>query len=485
MGIVSTTTSKLNPLYPVEREFMSLTSLIFESLVVLDDSYTPKPALAEKWEVSGDGATWTFTLRENIIFSDGTPMTSNDVVATVNEILRQASDETAAVKGAYSSLKYFIKKISATDERTVVITTGRRNYGFLYAMTFPVVHATQVQMDNPIGTGPYRVENFVPGDNIWLSVNSYWWGGKPHIKQITTIFHASNRDLISSYEYNRVDAVLTRSMTAAQYRSSVSSLNLSYRTRQLETLMMNFRSYELEDIRVRKAIRAALNLDGIAQNAYMGMALRTDTPLPSGTWTYQADDALFRQDLDLANQLLDEAGWIDSNGDGIRDMVRNGKSVKLSLRFYVYEEQESSVRVNVASQIASQLLAVGIEARTTVLSFREVQEKLSAGSFDLCMASFNMDNTPDPGFLLMSGNTGNYSRYKSKEMDKLFEDLRKALSRDAYQQKLFEIQRLFAQDCPFICLYYRGGAILTRTMFTSARDIREPDVLRGIETRQD
>ncbi|NLX82810.1 MAG: hypothetical protein GXZ04_03215 [Clostridiales bacterium] len=484
LGIVSATTNRLNPLQPVEREFMSLSALMYESLITIDDDYMPKPQLAERWESSSDGSSWSFTLREGVVFHDGSPLTSNDVVATVTEILRLESDEGVANKGAYASLKYFVKKITAQDERNFTITTSRNNFGFIYAMNFPILPAGQVQADSPPGSGPYRVEQFMPADHIWLSHNSYWWGAKPDITEITVMFHKTNKELITSYEYNRVDAILTRSMTAAQYRSSVRSLNLTYRTKQLETLVLNHRSYELEDVKVRKAIRAALNLDAVAQSAYMGMAMRTDTPLPSGTWMYQADEALFRQNQEVANQLLNEAGWNETNEDGIRVMVRNGKQVKLSLRFYVYEEQDNSVRANVAGQIVSQLAAVGIEARLMMMSFKEVKEKLDAGSFDLALASFNMDETPDPGFLLMSGNVGNYSRYRSKAMDDLFKGLRSATTKDAYQNKLFQIQSLFIEDCPFICLYYRAGAILTRRMFTRTRDIREPDVLKGIETRQ-
>lgn len=483
LGIVSTTSNRLNPLQPVEREFMSVTALLYESLVTFDDDYMPKPGLAERWEMSSDGSSWSFSLRDNLQFHDGSPLTANDVVATVNEILRLAKEEGVTNRGAYSTLQYFIKKVTATDERTLTINTDRKNFGFLYAMNFPVLPASQVQADNPLGSGPYRVEQFMPADHIWLSANSYWWGGKPAISEISVMFHRTNRELLTSYEYNRVDAILTRSMTAAQYRSSVNSLNLTFRTKQLEILVMNHRSYELEDVKVRKAIRAALNIDAISQSAYMGMALRTDTPLPGGSWMYQGDENAFRQNRDLANQLLDEAGWVERNEDGVRTMLRNGKTVKLSLRFYAYEEQDNSVRANVAGQIVSQLAAVGIEARLTIFSFRETREKLDAGSFDLALASFNMDETPDPGFLLMSGNTGNYARYRSKAMDDLFKGLRTATTRESYQNKLFEIQKLFIEDCPFICLYYRAGAILTRVMFTKTRDIREPEVLKGIEAR--
>ena len=481
LGIVSTTTARFNPLTAVEREFMSLNALVYEGLVSLDDDYLPQPALAERWEPSADGASWQFYLREGVTFHDGSPLTAKDVVATIQEILRLAGDETNANKGVYSSLKYFVSDASASGDMTVVIKTPRRNFGFLYAMNFPVLPAGQVQADQPAGTGPYVVEQFLPKDYLWLSVNSIWWNGAPKIKEINVIFHAANRELISSYEYNRVDAVLTRSLTAAQYRSGISSLHLNYRTKQLETLQLNHRSYELEDIRMRQAVRYALNLDAISEAAYMGMAQRTDTPLPRGSWLYQAADDAVRYNPEEARRLLDEVGWKDSNNDGIRDMMRNGKIVNLSLRFYAYEEQDNSARLNAAGMIVSQLAAVGIEARLTPLTFKETAEKLEAGSYDLCLASFNMDFTPDPGFMLISGNTGNYTRYKSKAMDTLFDELRKSMTREQYREKLSAIQSLYLQDIPFISLYYRNGAILTRRMFTSVRDVREPEVLRGIE----
>ncbi len=463
---------------------MSLTSMVYEGLVQMDDDYLPQPCLAERWEPSADGASWQFSLREGVTFHDGTPLTANDVVATIKEILRLANDETSANKGVYSTLKYFVTDASASGDMTVVIKTPRRNFGFLYAMNFPILPAAQVQADQPPGTGPYVVEQFLPKDYLWLSANSRWWTTPPKISQVNVIFHTANRDLISSYEYNRVDAVLTRSLTAAQYRSGINSLHMNYRTKQLETLQLNHRSYELEDIKVRKAIRLALNLDAIADSTYMGMAQRTDTPIPRGSWMYKENDDAGIYNPEEARRLLEEAGWTDSNEDGVRDMMRNGSLVKLSLRFYVYEEQDNSARLGAAGMIVSQLAAVGIEARLTPMTFKETVEKLEAGSYDLCLASFNMDFTPDPGFMLISGNTGNYTRYKNKAMDDLFNDLRKAMSREQYREKLAAIQDLFIQDVPFICLYYRNGAILTRRMFTSVRDLREPEVMRGIESAQ-
>ena len=155
------------------------------------------------------------------------------------------------------------------------------------------------------------------------------------------------------------------------------------------------------------------------------------------------------------------------------------KRVSVARRLAIFP---ALVTASVPGTVAG-VAAVGVEARLTVMSFKEAREKLEAGSYDLAMASFNMDYTPDPGFLLMSGNTGNYARYNSKAMDTLFSELRSSLSREAYQNKLYQIQELYAEDCPFITLYYRAGAILTRVMFTRTRDIREPEALKGIEAR--
>lgn len=479
LGIISTATQYLNPLAPVEREFRSLTALVYEGLVELDDDLQPQPALCRSWDVSSGGGTWTFYLRDGISFHDGSPLTSEDVVATAKAIIDLPNTTVNGNKGAYSALQYFVRDISAPDKSTVVVKTNRANYSFIYAMVFPILPKDKVTTENPPGTGPYLVDQFVPADFISLSANPSWWRGTPAIKNIMAIFHSANRELVSSFEYNRVDAVITRSLNAAQYRSGVSSLNLSYRTQQLETLMINNRARELTDPRVRKAIRYAINIEDLLSTIYMDMAQRTDTPMMPGTWMYNDVEAI-GYDPAKAIALLDETDWKDSNDDGIRDTIIDGKIAKMSLRFILYEEQENSVRMMAATKIAAMLKDVGIEARIDLISFEECRDRLKAGSYDIALAAFNMDSAPDPGFLLITGNTGNYARYSSKEMDGLFTTLRAATQKESYKAALDGIQALFVEDCPFICLYYRKGALLTRKMFTSARDLREPEVLRGI-----
>jgi len=147
----------------------------------------------------------------------------------------------------------------------------------------------------------------------------------------------------------------------------------------------------------------------------------------------------------------------------------------------VYEEPDNDVRVETANAIKDMLEDIGMSVTVTTMTFAETAEKLKAKSFDMVLCSVNMDPVPDPGFLLMRGNTMNYGSYNSKKMNELFTSLRKQTSQSGFGQTLREIQSVFAEDCPFLCLFYRNGAVLSRKMYTVARDIRELELLRGIE----
>jgi len=322
------------------------------------------------------------------------------------------------------------------------------------------------------------------GDYMWLQTNPYWWQNRPQVEEIMVIMHDSPNAVIESYEYARVDTIFTRSIAAAQHKSGTSSLALDYRTNQLETLLINHRSVPLDSLNVRKAIRYLVDPDKIAKQVYMGMVERTDTPMIPGTWMY--NDTLsqhFVTDVEAARALLEADGWEDSDEDGTLDKLdANGKKMNLHLRIYVYEEPDNNVRVETANLIADMLGQVGISTKIEIMTFTDIQSKLKAASFDLALASFAMDACPDPGYLLMTGNTGNYGLYKSNDMTSLCKDLRTQTTQAGFRDSLMNIQSRFAEDVPFICLFYRSGSVLTRQMYTTARDVRELELLRGIET---
>ena len=137
IGIQSTKTISIRPFEAVDRDMLSIYNAVYESLVYLDDNYMPQGCLAESWEPGNNGKTWTFTLRSDIRFSDGTPITADDVVASAQYILDKANDENIVDHGFYSNLGYFVKSVSAKDEKTVIFKAKRPYYGILFQMTFP------------------------------------------------------------------------------------------------------------------------------------------------------------------------------------------------------------------------------------------------------------------------------------------------------------------------------------------------------------
>ena len=486
IGIQSNKTHMIKPLEPVERDFMSIYDLMYDGLITINDDYLPVGNLAESWSKSPNGKSWTFRLREDVLFSDGTPLTANDVVATANWIITRANNNTDD-PGFYMNLKYFIDTISAEDEHTVLVKAERPYYGLLYAMTFPILPANALESNNPPGTGAYMCTYFTPGAALVLENNPYWYMGQPQVTSIKFQMYGSAAEVITDYEYNRVDAVFTRSIASAQYKGGSTTLALDYRTNQLECLLMNHSAFPLNSKNTREAIRYLINVDYIAQQIYNGMVERTNTPFVAGSWMYNDNiGGYFKQDAAKAMALLDEDGWSDTNDDGILDKPNDkGDSVKLEMTLQVYEEPDNDVRLETANYIKDTLEKYGFSIIIETVSYTKAAEKLAAGSFDLCLASYAMDPTPDAGFMLIAGNTGNYCRYRSSDMTDLCSELRTKMTQPDYQYTLHAIQEQFAKDCPFICMFYRSGTVLTRKMYTTVRDVRELELLRGIETFRD
>ena len=316
---------------------------------------------------------------------------------------------------------------------------------------------------------------------MWLAANENWWQMQPQVKEIRASLFPSNKELITAYEYGQVDTAITRSVAAAQYKSGINSLSIAYSTRQLEVLLLNNDAYEFEDVKVRQAIRYGINKKLIAQNVYMGMTLDADTPCPSDSWLYYDQESSFTYNPQKAIQLLEEAGWTDTDGDNIMDRVVDGKKRNLRLRLYVYEDPENDVRFETANMIVDMLAEIKVQVAVTTMTYDEEREALEAGSFDMALCAFQMDVVPDYGFFLRKGNDQNYCRYISSEMTSLIDTLRTQENQNDFAYTSQTIQQLFANDCPFICLFYRSGAILTRKMFTTVRSIREFELLRGIE----
>lgn len=485
-GMISSKTYLIDPFCPQERDLVSVYNVIYDSLIEIDDDGLPVGKLATEWAYTNGGKNWSFTIRDDVFFSDGTKLTAYDIAASGNYILGLYHNEEVTDKGFYQNMHYTVESFEAKSETILNVKASRPYYGLLYAMVFPIVQQDSLGSTNPIGSGPYMITGFETGNYMMLNTNPHWWQMQPQVKEITIMFYPNSKDVISAYEYGQVDAVFTRSVAAAQYKSGSNAISIQYSTRQLEVLMLNHRkrSYPLDSLNVRKAIRYAINENMLINNVYMGLTAKANTPVPADSWLYLDQETTFVYNPDKARELLAQDGWSDLDGNGVLDKINEGENEPkhLVLSLYVYEDPENDVRYESANLIADMLLEIGISAHVETVSFADAKTVLENGNFDMFLCAFQMDVIPDYGFFLRKGNKQNYGAYTSSEMTSLIDTLRTQTSQGDFYYTTSAIQQLFAQDVPFLSLFYRTGAILTRKVYSTVRTYREFELLRGIES---
>ena len=492
-AITATDELELRPLELNQRDAVSVLDLVYEGLFAMDDNYMPQPELAYSYSFANNGQQLLVTLRDDVTFHNGEKLSSRDVVATLDYMYELSgfdsslnSDVELADRGLYYSTFYSIKSWEAQDDRTLLFRLRRASFGSLYALTFPILPASEIRNEMPAGTGPYKYDGYERGSAIWLTANTGWWKRTPQIRNIRANIYADSEKALSAFDAQDVDVAMTRSINASRYAGSLNSFSLSARTRQLEVLLVDraykyFKSDDNGKNLVREAVNYAINRSDLISSVYQGMATIAYTPIPTGTWLSNESTIKDIYDPLMAESLLDEAGWKMAD-DGNR--YKNGEKME-SFRILVYDEPGSTVRTNAANKIVDQLAAVGIPAYVATWSRENVITKLQSGDYSLALCAFNFDIAPDPGFTLTSTASCNYTRYRSDDMNSLLTQLRSSESSLDYQNVMSLIQDQFEQDIPYICLYWRAGALLSRSAFTDARDIRELELLRGVESFTD
>ena len=489
-AIVATNDLKLRPLELNQRDAVSVLDIVYEGLFELDDNYQPQPELAYSYSFVSDGRRLEVKLRENIKFHNGQTLTAHDVVATLDymyELTGFDSDLNSTVdladRGLYYSTFHSIKSWEATDDLTLLFNLRRTSYGSLYALTFPILPASEVRNDMPAGTGPFQYDGYEPGSSIWLTANTNWWKRVPNVRNIRAGIYSDADKALNAFDTQNVDVAMTRSINASRYSGSLSSFSLAARTRQLEVLLVNrahtvFKSDNNGENLVRQAVAYAINRSELISSIYQGMASVAYTPIPTGTWISNESTIHDIYDPLMAASLLDTAGYKMAD-DGKR--YKDGKPFP-TLYLLVYDEPGSTVRTNAANKIKDQLAAVGIPVTVSTKSRDYAITKLKSGDYSLALCAFNFDVNPDPGFTLTSTASCNYTRYRSDDMNGLLTQLRKSYNMNEYQYVMQLIQDQFEQDMPYLPLYWRSAALLSRSAFTNARDIRELELLRGVES---
>lgn len=451
----------LNPLYPDDHTTEQLLTLCYEPLISYDGNLRLMPGLAESWDIEDEGRVWMIHLRQDVLWHDGTPFTSADVVATIG--LLQSSDYEAS---PYAHRIDAIAEYTAINDHTVRIVAKTPGILTLHALTFPVVSAHAfARGQKPVGTGPYALTRADTKKGFQFDVNINWWRTPPYIKRILAKRMADETEAFGSLTENSLNFVSSHSLTTGSFREEGHVSIVEIASQQMECMLVNHRSQLLQNVNIRKVIAYGINRRDIISKAYLGHAFATDVPVQPDSWYYNSDSKKYDYNPNRAMEILSEEGWVDLNGDGMLERNRaSGLPEQLSVRILVNETPENTVRKDAASIIKTNLetLGFGVELveKTWSNSDSSYLKALQSGDFDLALFGVYLDKSPDLSVFLSRNGEHNYGAYSSAKMDACLEAVNVARTEEEMLTAMNGLQKAFTTEVPFIQLYFRTASVL-------------------------
>lgn len=492
----------LDPLQATDEDLVNLLTLIYEPAVRIDETGKPQPCLAESWEADESGTVYTFKLRQNASFSDGTPLKAGDVVYSANKVREltpaptptlpegtddpepasspaptespdAASTEPAqdAQANRYAQYNSVVSNVEAVDESTVKVTMSKPGLEALYFMTFPVMNEGQRAEGNTVGTGPYKMESFDPSNEMVLTINDAWWGVAPNIPKIVAKPMTGNTAKLDAVSTSVLDFATTDVLYAGKYKKASQTQVIDYMTNYYDCLVPNLGSNTLGITEVRQALSYAIDRREIISTVLLNHAVPANLPIAPNFYAY---DSKYKQDDDLkvARELLHNAGYKTSMEDA------EGSPLVFSL--IVPDDRETPYRVEAAKAIAKQLKEVGITVNVEPLSQEDYVNRLQTRNFDLAFCSFYMDEDPDIAFLFDPGGSGNFGGVNSTEISNAISAARSAFREEDVQKSYSELQRQLTERVPQIGLYFRMNSAVCNDLLKDIKGMRQGQVFSHI-----
>lgn len=452
----------LNPLLSHYNDIdRDLVALLFNGLTTLDERGVVVPDLAERWEAGADNLSYTFFLRPNVRWSDGAPFNADDVIFTVS--VMQSDDYQWA---PWLSALWKSVKATKVDEFTVTFTLSQPFAPFLDYTTigllpshlwarYPVAELTSAQLNTrPVGTGPWQLTQ-IDADHVRLEPNPFFSGPLPYLSGIEFHFYPDTRRVLSAFSRHEINAI------AHLYPDDVKSvlkepeLNLFSSTLPGYALIyLNLNSSNVPffgDKAVRQALRAGLNRQQLIDEGLQGQGLIANSPIQPSNWAYDADVAQVSYNPAAARKLLADAGWTDSDADGISD--KDGKPLR-----FVFLTTDAPDQVALGRLITQQWREIGVGVETQTTSFAGLAaDYLSTHNFDAALVTWELSGDPDPYPLwhsteIESGQ--NYARWNNRDADEAIEAARRTNDQTQRIELYRQFQVVFTDEAPALLLYH-------------------------------
>ena len=429
---------------------------IFASPLRYDDEWNPQPYLAQDWEVSDDGQTVTLHLREDAVFHDGEPITSEDVAFSV---------ETVQEYHPFTTMFEPVASVDTPDEHTAVLNLDRPHPAILLAMSpalLPIipehiygdgqaVDSHPRNVENPVGSGPFELAEFEPGEFVILErFDDYFIDGRPYLDRVILDTTSDTSNMILGIEAGDAEMIpILSSVRNIQRLDENAEVEVTARGYEaigpLNWLAFNTKREPLDDARVRQAIAYAVDREFYVENLLGGVASIANTGVMPGTPFYNGEVETYEHNIERANALLDEAGY-ERGADGVR--------FELSIDYIPgYPDQQRAA----AEMVRSQLRPIGIQVNVRPSpDFPTWADRVGGHDFDMTMDIVFNWGDPVIGVhrTYLSDNIregviwSNTQSYSNEAVDELLAEAATETDPDARKALYAEFQDLVANDVP-------------------------------------
>ncbi len=441
--------------------------LIFSSLVKFDSRGLPVGDLAANWEVSSDGTRYVINLRENAVWHDGTPLTSQDVLFTIS--LMQGNSNLVA-----EDLRTFwqLVHVEVLSDLSLEFSLPNSFAPFLDYLTFQILPSHllgNLSLDElvdhpfnlaPIGSGPYRFKEFhlTDGkiDGVSLESFEYYYLGRPYIDEINFKLFPDSNTALQAYLSDEVDAVARIDHTDLETALNQPGLDIhSSRLPRLTIVFLNTQNLTqplLQSADFRKALMAATNRQAIIDEVFTSQAVPALGPITPGNWAFYDGLEPYRYDVDLARQLLAGAGYSWSEAGQL--MTPEGTQASLTLLV-----QDDGVHNQMASILAENWTSIGIQIVLDVRPYAELMTNLEGRTYEAALVDIDLSNSPDPDpypfWAESQAEAGqNYAQWRNTTASEYLEQARTQPNTELRVRLYRNFQILFAEDLPSLPLFY-------------------------------
>ncbi|MDR0882104.1 MAG: peptide-binding protein [Candidatus Adiutrix sp.] len=451
--------SNLLPALASDSSSADIISKVYNGLLKLDKDLNIVPDLAESLEIADDGLTLTFHLRRDVRWHDGQPFTSRDALFTY-ELMIDPNTPTA-----YAEAYRQVKSAEAPDDYTLIVKYDRPLARALSSWSLDLMPAHLLkgrpldghpQARHPIGTGPYKFESWVSGQRFTLVANDDYFDGRPHLDRL---LYRIIPDLSAQMMELMSGGIDTMGLTPDQYeekkgdRSFTANFNVfRYQSFAYTYLGFNLKDPHFQDVRVRQAISYALDQAELIEGVLLGFGHPANGPFKPDMWACNQNIKPYPYDPARAKALLAEAGWRDTNGDGLLD--KDGQP----FQFTILTNQGNKVREQTGLIIQARLAAIGIKVNLRIVEWAAfLKEYLDKRNFEAVVMGWTIPSDPDLYDVWHSSKTRpgelNFISYQNEEVDRLIDQARFTLDRETRKKAYDRIQEIFHEEAPYVFLY--------------------------------